>query len=254
MQVKPDGRLAGTVAIVTGAARNIGRAIAVALAEEGGAVVVNALSDRAAAEKLADEIRGAGGRAVVQMGDVTREADATALADAAAAAFGRVDVLVSNAAVRRQTPFLDMTFEEWRRVLAVPLDGAFLCARAVVPHMIRAGGGAIVTIGGVSAYLGTRDRAHVCAAKAGLVGLTHALAMELAPHGIRVNCVAPGSIDTIRGASAGPRPAATGGAAIPLGRMGRPEEIAATVRHLCLPDGAYITGQTIHVNGGVFLS
>ena len=110
--------------------------------------------------------------------------------------------------------------------------------------MIRGGrGGAIVTIGGVSAYLGTRGRAHVCAAKAGLVGLTHALAMELAEHEIRVNCVAPGAIDTVRGAHSAP-----------LGRMGRSEQLAAMVRQLCLPGGAYVTGQTIHVNGGVFLS
>jgi 3-oxoacyl-[acyl-carrier protein] reductase len=121
--------------------------------------------------------------------------------------------------------------------------------------MIRGGrGGAIVTIGGVSAYLGTRGRAHVCAAKAGLVGLTHALAMELAEHGIRVNCVAPGAIDTVRGASAGARPANMGAHSAPLGRMGRAEEVAAIVRQLCLPDGAYVTGQTIHVNGGVYLS
>jgi 3-oxoacyl-[acyl-carrier protein] reductase len=238
-------------AIVTGGARNIGRAICHALAEEGSAVVVNALGDRAAAEGVAAEIEGAGGRAIACLGDVTREADAAALAAAAVGAFGRIDVLVSNAALRKQTPFLEMTLEEWHRVLAVPLDGAFLCARAAVPHMIRAGGGAIVTIGGVSAHVGTRDRAHVCAAKAGLVGLTHALAMELAPHGIRVNCVAPGAIDTVRGASAGQRPA--GAPNVPLARLGRPEEIAAMVRLLCLPDGAYVTGQTIHVNGGAFL-
>jgi len=252
MRVNPDGRLAGRAAIVTGGARNIGRAICHALAEEGVAVVVNALGDRAAAEGVAAEIKDAGGRAIACLGDVTREADAAALAAAAVDAFGRIDVLVSNAALRKQTPFLEMTLDEWHRVLAVPLDGAFLCARAAVPHMIRAGGGAIVTIGGVSAHVGTRERPHVCAAKAGLGGLTHALAMELAPHGIRVNCVAPGAIDTVRGASAGARPASA--PSVPLARLGRPEEIAAMVRLLCLPDGAYVTGQTIHVNGGAFLS
>jgi 3-oxoacyl-[acyl-carrier protein] reductase len=252
MRVNPDGQLTGKAAIVTGGARNIGRAICCALAEEGAAVVVNALGDRVAAEAVAAEIKAAGGRAIACLGDVAREADAAALAAAAVDAFGRIDVLVSNAALRKQTPFLEMTLEEWHRVLAVPLDGAFLCARAAVPHMVRAGGGAIVTIGGVSAYVGTRDRAHVCAAKAGLVGLTHALAMELAPHRIRVNCVAPGAIDTVRGASAGQRPA--GAPSVPLARLGRPEEIAAMVRLLCLPDGAYVTGQTIHVNGGAYLS
>jgi 3-oxoacyl-[acyl-carrier protein] reductase len=254
MRVRADGRLAGTAAIVTGSARNIGRVIALYLAEEGAAVVVNGLSDKPAAQAVAEEITAAGGRAVVQMGDVTREADATALAEACVSAFGRLDFLVCNPAVRKQTPFLEMTLEEWHRVLAVPLDGAFLTAKAAAPHMIRGGGGAIVTIGGVSAYLGTRERAHVCTAKAGLVGLTHALAMELAEHNIRVNCVAPGAIDTVRGASAGARPANMGAHRAPLGRMGRSEEIAAMVRQLCLPDGAYVTGQTIHVNGGVFLS
>jgi 3-oxoacyl-[acyl-carrier protein] reductase len=250
-----DGRLAGTAAIVTGSARNIGRVIALYLAEEGSAIVVNGLSDKAAAQAVADEIRAGGGRAVVQMGDVTREADAQALAQACVDAFGRIDFLICNPAIRRQTPFLEMTLEEWHQVLAVPLDGAFLTVKAAAPHMIRGGrGGAIVTLGGVSAFLGTRDRAHVCTAKAGLVGLTHALAMELAEHNIRVNCVAPGAIDTVRGASAGARPANMGAHRAPLGRLGRSEEIAAIVRQLCLPDGAYVTGQTIHVNGGVFLS
>ena len=255
MRVKPDGRLAGTAAIVTGSARNIGRVIALYLAEEGAAIVVNGLSDKPAAQAVADEITAAGGRAVVQMGDVTREADTAALAEACASAFGRIDFLICNPALRRQTPLLEMTLDEWHRVLAVPLDGAFLSVKAAVPHMIRGGrGGSIVTLGGVSAYLGTRGRAHVCTAKAGLVGLTHALAMELAEHSIRVNCVAPGSIDTVRGVSAGARPGDMGAHRVPLGRLGRSEEIAAIVRQLCLPDGAYITGQTIHVNGGVFLS
>jgi len=255
MRVKSDGRLAGTAAIVTGSARNIGRMIALYLAEEGAAIVVNGLTDKPAAQAVADEITAAGGRAVVQMGDVTREADATALAEVCMRAFGRLDFLVCNPAIRKQTPSLQMTLDEWHRVLAVPLDGAFLTARAAAPHMIAGGrGGAIVTLGGVSAFLGTKERAHVCAAKAGLVGLTHALAMELAEHNIRVNCVAPGAIDTVRGASAGTRPANMGAHRAPLGRLGTSEEIAAVVRQLCLPDGAYITGQTIHVNGGVFLS
>jgi 3-oxoacyl-[acyl-carrier protein] reductase len=254
MRAKKDGRLAGTAAIVTGSAKNIGRMIALYLAEEGAAIVVNGLTDKPAAQAVAEEITAAGGRAVVQMGDVTQEADATALAETCMSAFGRIDFLVCNPAIRRQTPFLQMSLDEWHRVLAVPLDGAFLTARAAVPHMIRGGrGGAIVTLGGVSAFLGTPGRTHVCAAKAGLIGLTRALAMELAEHNIRVNCVAPGAIDTVRGASAGARPSGMDARA-PLRRLGRAEEIAAMVRQLCLPDGAYVTGQTIHVNGGVFLS
>ncbi|HEU5194512.1 MAG TPA: SDR family oxidoreductase [Methylomirabilota bacterium] len=254
MRVNKDGRLAGTAAIVTGSAKNIGRMIALYLAEEGASIVVNGLSDKPAAQAVAEEIQAAGGRAVVQMGDVTRETDAAALAEVCMSSFGRIDFLVCNPAIRKQTPFVEMSLDEWHRVLAVPLDGAFLTARAAVPHMIRGGrGGSIVTLGGVSAFLGTPGRTHVCAAKAGLIGLTRALAMELAQHDIRVNCVAPGAIDTVRGASAGTRPPGMDARA-PLRRLGRSEEIAAMVRQLCLPDGAYITGQTIHVNGGVFLS
>ncbi|MDP6708952.1 MAG: SDR family NAD(P)-dependent oxidoreductase [Alphaproteobacteria bacterium] len=253
MSTSKAAPLAGRVAIVTGGARNIGRAIALALAEDGADVVVNAREDRAAAEAVAAEVTAAGNRALAHVADVTDEAAVRAMIEATVATFGRIDILVSNAAVRRQQPFLEISLADWHAILAVPLDGAFLCAQACVPEMIRAGGGAIVTLGGISAHLGTPGRAHVCAAKAGLEGLTHALAMELAEHEIRVNCVAPGAIDTLRGASAGARPGSIDLSHIPARRMGRPEEIAAMVRHLCRPEGAYITGQTIHVNGGLFL-
>ena len=249
-----EGALDGRVAVVTGAARNIGRAIAMALSEAGAGIVVNALQDSDAAIAVAEDITASGGRAIPLIGDVTEEATANSLAEAAIDTFGRIDILVSNAAIRRQQPFLEITLEDWHQVLAVPLDGAFLCAKACVPHMIEAGGGSIVTLGGMSAFVGTPNRVHVATAKAGLIGMTHALAVELAPHGIRVNCVAPGAIDTVRGASAGPRPPGSTLDKVPAGRLGRPEEIAGLVRHLCLPDGAYITGQTIHVNGGAFLT
>jgi 3-oxoacyl-[acyl-carrier protein] reductase len=245
--------LEGKVAIVTGGARNIGRAISLAFAEDGCAVVVNAVQDREAAEAVAAEVDTAGGRGLAHIADISDEAAVAGMVEAAMARFGRVDFLVANAALRRQQPFLEISYADWRKILSVPLDGAFLCAKAAVPHMIEAGGGAIVTLGGVSAHIGTPGRAHVCAAKAGLVGLTHALAVELAPHGIRANCVAPGAIDTVRGASAGSRPGTVTMAGVPAGRMGRPEEVAAIVRHLCRPEGAYITGQTIHVNGGLFM-
>ena len=247
-------RLTGKVAIVTGGARNIGREIVLTLAREGAAVVVNARTDEAAARAVAAEVETAGGRALPFIADVTDEAAVAAMVTATVEAFGRIDILVSNAAVRRQTPFTAMSFAEWREIVGVALDGAFITARACVPHMITAGGGAILTLGGVSTHIGTKNRVHVCAAKAGLEGLTRGLAIELAEHRITVNCVAPGSIDTVRGASAGARPANLGASAgIPLQRMGKPEEIAALVRHLCVPEGSYITGQTIHVNGGVYM-
>jgi 3-oxoacyl-[acyl-carrier protein] reductase len=252
--IATSGRLAGKAAVVTGGARNIGRAIVLALAAEGAAVTVNARSDEASARAVANEVVALGGRAIPFIADVTDEAAVSAMVDATLAAFGRLDILVSNAALRRQTPFLSMSFAEWREINAVALDGAFITAKACVPHIIEAGGGAIVTLGGVSTHVGTKNRVHVCAAKAGLEGLTRGLAMELAEHGITVNCVAPGSIDTVRGASAGARPSTLGEETIPLRRKGHPEEIAGIVRHLCLPEGSYITGQTIHVNGGVFMA
>jgi len=172
----------------------------------------------------------------------------------AIAAFGGIDVLVSNAGLRRQTPFLEMRFAEWREILSVALDGAFILARAAVPHMIPRGGGAIVALSGISTHVGTPNRCHVSASKAGLEGLMRALAVELGPHRITCNCVSPGAVDTIRGASAGVAPSALAERGVPLGRKATVDEISAAVRFLAGPEGQYITGQTLHVNGGVFLT
>jgi 3-oxoacyl-[acyl-carrier protein] reductase len=246
--------LAGKVAIVTGAGKNIGKAIALALAADGAAIVVNGRSDRAIVEETADEIRAAGGRAVPVLADVSKPAQVAAMVEAAVREFGGIDIAVSNAGLRRQTPFLEMSLDEWHEILAVALDGAFILAQACAPEMIKRGGGALIGLSGVSHHAGAVGRVHVNASKAGLEGLIRGLAMELAPHGITANCVAPGSIDTVRGPSAG-GPQGRGGLArgIPLGRQGRAEEIAAMVRFLAGPEGRYITGQTIHVNGGLFL-
>jgi 3-oxoacyl-[acyl-carrier protein] reductase len=250
-----EGRLDGKVALVTGAGKNIGRAIALRLARDGAAVVVNGRSDRAAVEAVAAEIAATGGRALPCLADVSDQAAVRRMAEAAERAFGGVDIAVSNAGLRRQTPFLEMGLAEWREILSVALDGAFILAQAVVPGMIRrGGGGAIVALSGISTHLGTPNRAHVSASKAGLEGLMRALAVELAPHGIRCNSVAPGSIDTLRGASAGARPSTLAEAGIPLRRKGTVEEIAEVVRLLAGPEGGYVTGQTIHVNGGAFLT
>jgi 3-oxoacyl-[acyl-carrier protein] reductase len=190
------------------------------------------------------------------MGCVADVSDPDAVAtmiEAVQAKLGGLDILISNAGLRRQTPFLEMNFDEWREILSVALDGAFLLARASAPLMVERGGGAIVALSGGSHRVGTLDRCHVSASKAGLEGLIRALSMELAPRGITCNCVAPSVLDTVRGASAGARPASGAAQNIPLGRLGRVEEIAAMVRHLVCPDGAFVTGQTIHVNGGAFL-
>jgi len=248
------GPLVGKVAIVTGAGRNIGRGIALDLAADGAAIVVNGRHDRTAVDDVAAEIEAAGGRALPWLADVSDESAVSAMVAAAVDRFGRIDILVSNAGLRRQTPLLDMSYVEWREILSVALDGAFLLTKACVPHMIAAGGGSIVALSGVSHHVGTRNRVHVAASKAGLEGLVRALSTELAEHRITVNTVAPGSIDTQRGASAGARPSSLGGAGVPLGRMGSVADISAMVRHLCRPEGAYVTGQTIHVNGGIFLT
>jgi 3-oxoacyl-[acyl-carrier protein] reductase len=248
------GALDGKVALVTGAGRNIGRAIALSLARDGAAVVVNGRSDRAAVEAVAGEIAAMGGTAIPHLADVSDPRAVARMVDTATAALGGVDIAVSNAGLRRQTAFLDMRLEEWREILSVALDGAFILARAVAPHMIRRGGGAIVGLSGMSTHVGTPSRAHVSASKAGLEGLMRALAVELAPHGIRCNCVAPGPIDTLRGASAGALPATRGDDSVPLRRKGSVEEIAAVVRLLVGPEGGYVTGQTVHVNGGAFLT
>ena len=241
--------LEGRTAIVTGSARNIGRAIAHALAARGASVVIHGQRDREAAEAVRDEIAAKGGNAIVHLAELTDEQACRGLVDAAVAEFGRLDVLVCNAAIRRQKPFLETTFAEWREVLAVDLDGVFLVTRAAAPHIVAAGGGSIVCLGGSPSHMGTRGRSHVCAAKMGVVGLARVLANELGEHDINVNVVAPGHVDTARGASAGQRSTVTRDR--PMARMARPEEIAAMVCHLCLPSGRYVTGQTIHVNGGM---
>ena len=243
--------LSGRVAVVTGSVRNIGRAIALGLAEEGAALVVNSRTASADGKSLCTEISKRGGRAIYVVADVSIEDDVARLVREAAAEFGRIDILVNNAAVRRLAPLAELSLAEWRDVMAVILDGAFLCAKACLPHM-GSGHGRIINIGGLSAHRGAGNRAHIVAAKAGLLGLTKALAIELAERGITVNCVVPGPIATVRDENAGALPPHPGGFQTPVGRMGKPEEIAAMVCLLASDASAFTTGQTIHVNGGLY--
>lgn len=247
--------LKGRVAIVTGSARNIGRSIALELAREGAAVVVNARSSANEASAVAKEIEKAGGRAVLKLADVTDPAAVDALVKTAVDSFGRLDILVNNAAVRRENAFADLSYAEWREVLGIVLDGAYLCAHAALPHLIKSGQGAIINIGGLTAHTGATKRAHVITAKTGIVGLTRALAHDLAKQNVTVNCVSPGMIDTTREASStsGGTPTHHAQHAPLVGRRGAPQEIADLVRFLCGPEARYITGQTIHANGGVFM-
>jgi 3-oxoacyl-[acyl-carrier protein] reductase len=248
--MKRGDELAGKVALVTGAARNIGRAISLSLASGGASVMVNARTSRADAEKTVELI---GSKSAFYIADITKPEEVKDLVEATVKRFGRLDFLVNNAAVRFETPFAEMKYEEWRKVLAIVLDGAFLCAQAALPHMIKAGGGTIINIGGQTAHKGASERAHVVTAKAGLAGMTKALALDLAPHQITVNCVVPGTIDSQRGLPGVPDRPSHRRQPPPIGRRGAPEEIAAMVRMLCGPDARYITGQAIHVNGGGYL-
>ncbi len=248
---RTDRPLAGKVALVTGASRRIGRAIAIGLAEAGASVAVHARSSREEVEAVADEIRAAGGSARAVLGDVTQESEVTEIFADATQAFGGIDILINNAAVRGDRDFLEMTLADWRAVQSVILDGAFLCSRAALRSMVPRGGGCIVNLGGVSAHVGARSRAHVSAAKAGIVGLTRALALEFGDRGVTVNCVAPGKIGGKRSATAGV--ATELGSRPVVGRDGTVEEAAFAVLSLCMPEARFMTGQTIHVSGGMFM-
>jgi 3-oxoacyl-[acyl-carrier protein] reductase len=242
--------LGGKVALVTGGGRNIGRAIVLELARAGANVAILTLKNREAGEAVANEARAHGVEAACFVADVTNEpAVGQALADVGRR-FGRLDVLVNNAAVRREAPLAELSLADWHEVLGVTLDGAFLCTREALPWLAKSGAGSVVNIGGLTAYTGAARRAHVVAAKAGLHGLTRALAVELAPQAITVNLVAPGLIDTQRD---GPQPHHHGTHTTLVGRRGTVDEIAAAVRYLAGPSARFVTGQALHVNGGAYL-
>lgn len=247
-----NNALAGKVAIVTGAGRNIGRAIALALAADGAAVVVNVRTNKAEADSVVAEIDAAGAKAVPHIGNISDPETARSLAALALERFGRIDILVNNAALRREKPIGEMSYAEWREVMDVTLDGAFHCVTACLPALKRSGEGRIVNIGGMSAHIGAKNRAHVMTAKAALVGFSRALAHDLVADKITANCVVPGAVDTSR-PDASPNPARHLTHHTLTGERVRPEDVAAMVRLLCGPNGRSITGQTIHVNGGGFL-
>jgi 3-oxoacyl-[acyl-carrier protein] reductase len=209
-------------------------------------------SNRTEAESVAREIENAGGKALVHVGDVADPVAVQALADAVVKRFGRIDILVNNAALRREKTFSEMSYAEWREIMDVTLDGAFHCVKACLPALRQSGAGAIVNIGGLSAHTGAKHRAHVVTAKAGIIGLTRALAHDLAEDGITVNCVVPGLIGTPR-ARDKPEPAHHLTHQTITGERGRPEDVAAAVRFLCGPGARYVNGQAFHANGGAYL-
>jgi len=250
MDIKP---LAGRVALVTGAGRNIGRAIAIALADAGAHVAVNVRASVDEGQSVVDEIAARGGEALLVAADVTQRSQVDAMIGAIAKRWGRLDIVVNNAAIRREVAFAELSFADWREAQAVCVDGAFHCIQAALPLLRASGKAAVINIGGMTAHTGAAKRAHVVTAKAAIAGLTRALAHELAEFGITVNCVAPGLVDTVRKpSSAGAVPAHHAVHQTVLGRRGRPDEIASVVVWLVGPGGRYVTGETVHVNGGAY--
>jgi 3-oxoacyl-[acyl-carrier protein] reductase len=242
------------IALVTGAGRNIGRAMALSLARDGFDVAVNVRQSVTEGEEVVREITAIGRQAILCVADVCDQVQVQNMFDRIAKAWGRLDVLVNNAAVRAETELGDITLKEWRRILSICLDGAFLCAQSATPLMRQAGGGSIVNIGGLTAHTGAVNRLHVVTAKAGLVGFTRALAEELAPQSIRVNCVSPGLIDTVRIESSAPAaPVHHKARTNFMKRRGTSQEVADVVSWLASSQSSYVTGQVVHVNGGAYL-
>jgi 3-oxoacyl-[acyl-carrier protein] reductase len=243
------GTLDGRVAVVTGASRGIGRAIALALASKGADVVAGARGDHAAA--VVEEIRAAGGRGEAASIDVTDAATIEAAVAATLARTGRIDILVNNAGVARDQLVLRMKREDWDAVLATNLTGAFACTQAVLKTMVKQRSGRIINITSVVGESGNAGQSNYAASKAGLIGFTKALALEIASRGITVNAVAPGLIDTdmTRAISSGAH--AEWESRIPLKRLGTPDDVAAAVVFLASDEASYITGHVLDVNGGM---
>lgn len=250
---KPAARnLSGRVAIVTGAERGIGRGIALELARQGCAVAVNYPGAADAAEAAAAELRETGVEACTVKADVGSGDEVRRMVAETVSRLGRLDVLVNNAGIQTWTPFLDVTEEEWDRVIRTNLRGCFLCTQAAARHMKDHGGGSIVNIGSGSNKVPFPSLVAYTASKGGIEMLTKVAAVELGPMGIRVNCVAPGAVEVERTKLELPDYAGTWGRAAPLGRVGQPEDIAEAVAFLVSDAASFITGQTLMVDGGLF--
>lgn len=237
-------------ALVTGSNKNIGRACVLHLAKAGCNVVVNGAKDRESAERTASEARNLGVEALVAMGDVGVREDVERMADEALARFGSIDILVNNAAIRKDGKFLEMSDADWRYAMSVNFDAAYWLSRRCLPGMIEKGWGRIINFAGMNAIHGYNGRAHVSASKHAAWGLTKALAKEFGPKGITTNIVSPGPImgeaqDAEQAAHISPM-----AARVPLGRLGTPDEVAAAVALLASDEGGFINGQMIQVNGG----
>ena len=243
--------LSGKVAIVTGASRGIGRAIALALARDGADILVNARSNIGEARKVAGKIESMGRRVLVILADVSNKEDVDNMVKKTIEVFGKIDILVNNAGVVGSTvPIQELKEEDWDRIIRVDLKGTFLCCKAVVPHMINRRSGKIVNISSIAGKEGNANMTAYCAAKAGIIGFTKALSEEVARYGIRVNCVCPALIETELVERMDKQQAEYLKSKIPLGRLGKPEEVAELVKFLVSDASDFIAGQAYNIDGG----
>ena len=248
-----EKQLQDRVAIVTGASRGIGRAVAIALAREGAKIVVNYARSSTAADEVVKEIAQAQGEAIALQADVSKAEEVDQLIEQTLNKFGRIDILVNNAGITRDTLLLRMKPEDWQAVIDLNLTGVFLCTRAVSKTMIKQRSGRIINISSVAGQMGNPGQANYSAAKAGVIGFTKTIAKELASRGITVNAVAPGFIETDMTSNLANSEEIL--KLIPLSRYGKPEEIAGMVRFLATdPAAAYITGQVFNVDGGMVMA
>jgi 3-oxoacyl-[acyl-carrier protein] reductase len=244
--------LEGKIALITGAAQGIGRDIALALAADGADIAVCDVNLEAA-QKTAGDIEATGRKALALKVDVAASADVAAMVEQAIAKFGRLDILVNNAGITRDGLILRMKDEDWDLVLSINLKGSFLCSRAALKHMTKQRGGTIINIASIVGAMGNAGQANYVASKAGLIGLTKTIAREYAARGVTANAVAPGFIDTAMTQALPENVRQDLAKQIPMGKLGTPRDVANAVRFLASPQAAYITGQVIHVNGGMYM-
>lgn len=250
-------KLKHKVAVVTGSSRGIGKAVALRFAEEGAKVIVHCRGNLDKATQVAQEIRSGGGQATVSQADVSVQADTERLRDEALAAFGHIDILVSNAGIIIDRPFVKSTQEDWEAAIGTNLRGFFNVCQAVLPHMMERGSGRIIATASIIneiADFGANKFSVCTASKGGIVNMMHPIAAEMAPHGITVNAVSPGYIATEMFQTIDSAGVDNAMKLIPMRRYGRPEEIAAAMAFLASDDAAYITGQTLRVNGGMSMN